>query len=696
MARTRWGIIGPGDIAHNFADGLKESKSGVLISIASRSPERLKTFGDAYTIAAGHRHATYAALTADPGIDAVYISTPHPWHAELAIMAMRAGKAVVSEKPAGMNSAEVIAVTEVAAQQGVFFMEGFMYRCHPQIARMLAIIASGEIGRVQHIQTRFGFAAKLNPTSRLFDRALGGGGILDVGGYPVSLARLVAGAAIGKRFDDPVTVKGSGIIGTTGVDEVAYGLLTFASGVTAEIACAVSRDMDNSATIIGEKGRIELADPWVPGRNAGPSDATIVVTVDGKRRVEQLRHPEHLFAFEAELASRNIAEGKREADAPAVNHADSIGNNRTMDRWRAELGYETFAETPATNRRLPGVLPSGLPKIPQARIEGVALSVSKLIMGCDNQNDIGGGAIVWDAFLEAGGNAFDTAFVYGGGHHESVLGKWIAARGLAKEIVVIAKGAHNPYCTPNAIGAQLQISLDRLGLDRVPIYIMHRDNPDVPVGEFVDALNDLAKAGRIGVFGGSNWSVARFQEAAAYALARGLQPLSILNNNLSLAVMEKPVWAGCVTSNTAETLQFLRESGTAHFSWSSSARGYFLPEELRNRLPADTAPETCFGSPANAERRSRAGVLAEKYRVSPHNIATAWVLAQSVPEFCPGRPAQRGRTGHDAAGAWRDADCQRGGMAESRGGDGDLADRTPVEACNFTYYTYYAGKGDLP
>ena len=135
----------------------------------------------------------------------------------------------------------------------------------------------------------------------------------------------------------------------------------------------------------------------------------------------------------------------------------------------------------------------------------------------------------------------------------------------------------------------------------------------------------------IGAFGGSNWSIARFKEANAYAASRGLKPLTILNNNLSLAVMERPVWAGCITSNNAEHLAFLRQSKTTHVSWSSQARGYFLPEALRNRLPADTSPETCFGSPANAERRVRAEKLATNYGVSSHNIATAWVLAQSFP-----------------------------------------------------------------
>jgi aryl-alcohol dehydrogenase-like predicted oxidoreductase len=230
--------------------------------------------------------------------------------------------------------------------------------------------------------------------------------------------------------------------------------------------------------------------------------------------------------------------------------------------------------------------------------------------------------------MEAGGTTFDTAFVYGGGLHETVLGQWIANRGVGRDVVVIVKGAHSPYCLPDAIGPQLELSLDRLGIDHAPIYILHRDNPDVPAGEFVDALNRLRAAGRIGIFGGSNWSTDRIAAANAHAAAHGLEPMHILNNNLSLAVMERPVWPGCIGANTPGTLAFLRDGGLAHLSWSSQARGYFLPGSLRHRLPPDTAPETCFGSAANAERRRRAESLAAARGVSAHNVALAWVLAQ--------------------------------------------------------------------
>ncbi len=271
--------------------------------------------------------------------------------------------------------------------------------------------------------------------------------------------------------------------------------------------------------------------------------------------------------------------------------------------------------------------------IPHAPLPGLARPLSQFILGCDNKDTWEEGALVWDHWLSVGGNGFDTAYVYGGGQHEAALGEWMAQRGVAEEVVVTVKGAHTPHCTPEAIGQQLTQSLERLQIDFAPIYIMHRDNPDVPVGEFVDALNVLKAAGRIGVFGGSNWSVQRLQAAKDYALARELTPLSILNNNLSLAVMTKPVWPGCVSSHDDATLKYLRETGTTHFSWSSQARGYFLPEELRNRLLEDTRPETCFGGDENAERRRRAEELGLKHGVAANAVAAAWVLAQEFPSF---------------------------------------------------------------
>ncbi|WP_417247840.1 aldo/keto reductase [Celeribacter sp.] len=632
MSIVNWGIIGPGSIARNFAKGLAESESGRLAAVASRSAERGKAFAEEFGDGDVVVHGSYADLCADPKIDAIHIATPHPFHAQQALDVIRAGKHVSVEKPAGLNAAEVTALVEAAEQEGVFFMEAYMYLHHPQIARAVEIVKSGELGALRHVRATFGFAAGFNPESRLYSHDLAGGGILDVGGYSVSAARLFAGSAAGVMAD-PVEIKGVGRIGKSGVDEVARALLSFDTGVSAEVACAVAEDLGQRIEVTGEKGTMVLSNPWVPGREEGPSDTVIEITTNGETRTEEIAAEKMLFAYEAEAASRAILAGDKGCAYPAMTPKGSIGNATVLDAWRAELGYRVIGETPATIRRLSGVLPADRAAMKTRVVEGVANPVSDLVLGCDNRNTLGEGAIMWDAFVEAGGTTFDTGFVYGGGRHEAVLGEWIGARGAADDINVIVKGAHTPYCFPQAIGAQLDISLERLGLDRAAIYIMHRDNPDVPVGEFVDAIARLREAGRIGMWGGSNWSVARFEEAVEYAEKNGLEPPRILNNNLSLAVMEKPVWDGCITSNTPETLSWLRRTNTMHMSWSSQARGFFLDAALRGRLSADTAPDLCFGSAANDERRKRAGQLAKTYGVSRHNIATAWVLAQSFPSL---------------------------------------------------------------
>jgi len=270
-------------LAHNFASGLAECRSGELLAIASRSAERRASFGEQFGVALQKRHADYDAICADGDVDAIYIATPHPFHAELSIKALRAGKHVLCEKPAGLIAGEVKAILEVAEQEGRFFMEAYMYRCHPQIARMLEIIRSGEIGDVRHISARFGFNAGFDAGSRLYDKALAGGGILDVGGYVSSFARLVAGS-------EPISVSGAGEMSPSDVDQTAFAVLKFETGITAELAVAISMDMDSTVTVIGSRGRLHLPNPWVPGRDGGPSDATIEVTLDGETRLEELKH----------------------------------------------------------------------------------------------------------------------------------------------------------------------------------------------------------------------------------------------------------------------------------------------------------------------------------------------------------------------------------------------------------------------
>ena len=217
-------------------------------------------------------------------------------------------------------------------------------------------------------------------------------------------------------------------------------------------------------------------------------------------------------------------------------------------------------------------------------IQGLDKKISKLIMGNDNQTDFDEASKLWDHWIEVGGNTFDNAHIYGGGSMETLLGKWHKSRKNLKELVVIAKGAHTPNCNPQSISLQLNESLDRLQCDAVDIYIMHRDNLDVPVNEFIDALNEEKNKGRIKIFGGSNWTINRFQEANNWAEKNKKAKFSILNNNLALSKMINPLWDGCVSSNDEETLVYLQKTQTAHLSWSSQGRGYFLDDNITKKI----------------------------------------------------------------------------------------------------------------
>lgn len=631
--KLRWGILSTGNIARTFAAGVRRSSTGSLVAVASRSQSSADQFGDEFDIP--KRYAGYEALLADPDVDAVYIATPHPLHAEWAIKAAEAGKHILCEKPLALNYPQAQAVIEAAREHDVFLMEAFMYRCHPQTARLVELIRQGVIGDVRMIQAAFGFHARVGPEHRLLSNALGGGAILDVGCYPVSMARLIAGAALGRDFANPVKVFGAGKLNpTTGVDEYAVGTLEFEGGIVAQIATGVMLDMRNVVHIFGAEGDILLTSPWVPVPHGGVTD--IIVQRRGEpKRIVEVECDEWLYAIEADTVARNI--DRRQAPSPAMSWDDSLGNMHTLDRWRQAIGLTYDQEQPdapemkLTVSRRPLARRSNH-RMSYGRIAGVDKPISRLVLGVDNQENIAYASVMLDAFFEHGGNAFDTAFVYGNGKHEALLGQWIRNRGIREEVVILDKGAHTPFCTPEDMNRQFAISLERLQTDYVDIYMLHRDNPQVPVGEFVEALNEHYRAGRMRAFGGSNWTIERIEAANAYAAAHGLQGFSAISNNFSLARMVEPPWEGCLSASTPEFRAWLTRAQMPLLPWSSQARGFFLDDTAPD-FKADPERVRCWFSDDNFERLRRARELAKKYGVLPINIALAYVLHQPFPTF---------------------------------------------------------------
>jgi predicted dehydrogenase/aryl-alcohol dehydrogenase-like predicted oxidoreductase len=630
-----WGIIGAGAIAKAFIHGVGESANAEVVAVASRSLDKAEAFAKEHGV--GTAHGSYEAILADDAVEAVYIATPHPMHPQWAIRAAEAGKHVLCEKPMAINHAGAMAMFAAAREAATFMMEAFMYRCHPQTAELVKLLRDGAIGQVRMVRATFGFGGgdSINPESRLFAPELGGGGMLDVGCYAVSMSRLIAGAVDGKPFANPEKVSGEGQLGETGVDEWAAGTLKFGNGIVAQVATAVRAGLENTVHIVGSGGSIHLPNPWAASRDQAP-DSRIILRRGKETKQITPTSERSSFGYEVEAASAAIRAGRQQPESPAMTWDDTLGNLATLDRWRSAVGLTYPMEEPTHEPTL--TIAERPPRrrdeapMTYGQVAGLDKPVSRFIMGCDNQRTFAHAAVMFDDWFERGGNAFDTSWVYGGGLQERLLGQWVKARGVRDQVVVTVKGAHTPRCTPELLVRDFHTSLDRLQFDHADLYIMHRDNLDVPVGEFVETLNGLIDQGLIrGAIGGSNWSLQRFQAFNEYAQKHGKQGMSVLNNNLSLARMVKPVWGGCVHVSDTDSRKWLEQTQTANFSWSSQARGYFLPGEQRMKLGADNF--SCWDSQDNRARRERAEELAAKLGVSPINIAAAYVLNQPFPSF---------------------------------------------------------------
>jgi predicted dehydrogenase/aryl-alcohol dehydrogenase-like predicted oxidoreductase len=628
--KLAWGIIGTGAIAKTFARGLAPSTTGELLAVGSRAQESADKFGDEFDVP--RRYGSYEALLADPDVQAVYISTPHPMHAEWAVKAAEAGKHILCEKPITLNYPDAMAVIEAARRNDVFLMEAYMYRCHPQIAKLVELIKSKAIGEVRLIKASFSFNAGQNFEGRLLKHEMGGGGILDVGGYTTSVSRLIAGAALGKDFVEPIEVKAMGKIGESRVDDYTAALLRFPGDIIAQISTGVQLNQENTLQVFGTEGNIFLPVFWNPDKQAGQAAMTLTrygqpaedVTVETDRGV---------YTYEADTVAANIA--NRQAAPPAMTWDDTLGNMRTSDTWRLGIGlvydieqptanYPTIDNRPLTRR------PEA--KMPYGKIEGVTKPVARLIMGGTlpgAQFQLAHGSVMYDEYFRNGGNCFDTAYIYG--NSDYILGKWIANRGIREDVVILAKGAHTPECNPPAITRQLGETLERMQTDYVDLYVLHRDNPEIPVGEFVDVLNEHRTAGRIRAFGGSNWSCERVQAANDYAKSKGLAGFSVVSNHFSLARMINPPWDGCIASSDPESREWFTKTQTPLLSWSSLAKGFFA--RARQDDLSDAMLVNCWYCEDNFQRLARATELAAKKGVQPVQIALAYLLSQPFPVF---------------------------------------------------------------
>jgi len=628
----KWGIIGAGtpqpaghSIAHAFARGVLASDTGGLLAIGSRSRAKAEQFGDTFGVP--RRYDSYAALLDDPEVQAIYIALPNHLHKEWAIKCAAAGKHILCEKPLALNRAEAMEVLAAARRHDVFLMEAFMYRCHPQTARLKALVEGGVIGEVQLIEAAFSYDLGPHPENVRLSNPMGGGGIMDVGCYAVSMARLINGA-------EPVTVTGVARVGARShVDEVAAATLLFPNGVVASVAGGLGVDVDTTVHIWGAAGSIHVPNPWKPvaGENRirlqRKGGAVEEIVIEGGN---------DLYALEADTVARHLAARQ----APQVTWDDSLGNMAVLDAWRQAAGVVFEPERP---KALRGPAPARQADAPMTygSIPGVDMPISRLLMGTASftPRDLPVVCALLDHFAALGGNAIDTAHQYGRGASERAIGQWMALRGNRADMVIVSKCCREEVLgrglrvTPAAITSDLTDSLERLGTDYIDIYMLHTDDPTQPVGPIVECLNAHYRTGRIRAFGGSNWSPDRLDAANAYARERGLVPFAVGSPNFSLGVWNQgePPWPGCLSASDDGRDWYVRHASPL-ISWSSQAQGFFTGRYA----PDDRSDEEITRVWYNVEnfaRLGRARELGRRHGVSANAIALAYVLCQPFPTF---------------------------------------------------------------
>lgn len=316
----RWGILGPGRISREFAAGLREADGAKLVAIGSRDRDRARAFADEFGASRGH--GSYEALAADPDVDAVYVGTPHSAHEPHTLLCLAGGKHVLCEKPLAINTAQAERMVSAARAAGLALMEAVWTRFLPSVVRLREMVADGAIGEVRMVQADIGFRAPYDPHSRLFDPALGGGALLDLGIYPLNLAVMLCG--------EPTAIHSDAVLAETGVDQAEAIILRHAAGELAVLAATLDLDAHREARVIGRDGSLVLTEPWWAGTRLVHRGRT------GHEHVHELPHRGGGYAHEAEAFMALVREGQ--TDSPVMPLADSLAVMRTMDRLRESWG----------------------------------------------------------------------------------------------------------------------------------------------------------------------------------------------------------------------------------------------------------------------------------------------------------------------------------------------------------------------
>ena len=320
--KINWGIIGAGKIAGKFATDLATLPDANLYGVASRNEAKAADF--AQTFGFQNAFGSYESMLKDPTVEAVYIATPHVFHCENTLMALNHKKAVICEKPFAMNIREVRQMLATAKANDTFLMDALWTLCLPHILKTKQIIESGQLGKIVSVKADFGFKANFDPTSRLFDRDLGGGSLLDIGIYPLLLSMFFLGK--------PEKVTAVAKMGATLVDEECAMFLSYDSGQTANLHSTLLARTPVEAYIYCENGLIHI-----PTQFHKPVSAIKILEYDGLKETAISFDKQGIgYKYEAAEVMRCLQKGKKESEL--IPHQFSLDLMEVLDEVRSQIG----------------------------------------------------------------------------------------------------------------------------------------------------------------------------------------------------------------------------------------------------------------------------------------------------------------------------------------------------------------------
>ncbi|TRZ43476.1 Gfo/Idh/MocA family protein [Robertkochia solimangrovi] len=314
-----WGIVGPGNIARKFTTDLIRTEQGRLYGVASRSIHKAEEF--ALEFGAQKTFDSYESLFSDPAVDAVYIALPHSFHCDITISALNHGKAVLCEKPLALDSDQVAKMFSAALKNDVLLMEALWTRFLPHFSYLMELHKKEIYGKPLRLEADFGFVADLNPESRLLDKSLGGGSLLDIGIYPVFAAQTLLG------IPDNITAKATFF--NTGADSGCAIEFDYQKGCKAKLLSTLLRETPTRLKIIYEKAVIETNQDFFR-----PSDLTI--TTESEKKTITFDRSHLGFKYEIDHFNTLLLTGKTNSDLFGKN--ESIALMNTLDTIKRMIG----------------------------------------------------------------------------------------------------------------------------------------------------------------------------------------------------------------------------------------------------------------------------------------------------------------------------------------------------------------------